>query len=229
MAQPTDWNHVWAITRSVLEALYFLSGIGILIAAWYAARQVQIASDQIKTTKEIAEANSRRESVKLAAELCKYYAHEVVPAQDAWLKKYAAEKCTFLAPIQQAAPAFIIKNGDFAQVNYDLNRVTPEWPKVNVEIVTFLNKCESFAIPFAAGVADDGIGFQETAAVFINGINALTPAIYYLRQTQGVRYASVLKLWNIWHDRMAAQALAPALKGLQELIDAAEKNKIKPI
>jgi hypothetical protein len=39
----------------------------------------------------------------------------------------------------------------------------------------------------------------------------------------------VLKLWNIWHDRIAAQALAPAMKGIQELIDAAEKNKIKPI
>jgi hypothetical protein len=60
-------------------------------------------------------------------------------------------------------------------------------------------------------------------------INAFMPAIYYLRQTQGVRYANVLKLTNIWHDRMIAQALAPALKGLQDLIDAAEKNKIKPI
>ena len=40
---------------------------------------------------------------------------------------------------------------------------------------------------------------------------------------------SVLKLWNIWHDRIAAQALAPAMKGIRELIDAAEKNKIKPI
>jgi len=139
------------------------------------------------------------------------------------------KKCTFLAPVQQAVPAFVIKDGDFAQVNYDLNRVKPEWARVGLEIVNFLNKCESFAIPFAEGVADDRIGFQETATVFISSINGLTPAIYYLRQTQGGRYASVLKLWNIWHDRIAAQALAPAMKGIQELIDAAEKNKIKPI
>lgn len=229
MTQPTDWHSVRQTTRSVLEGLYFLAGIGIFAAACYAAKQVRIASDQIKTTKEIAEANSRRESVKLAAELCKYFAHEVVPAQDALLKKYVAEKCTFLAPVQQAVPAFIIKNGDFAQVNYDLNKVTPEWAKVSIEIITFLNKSESFAIPFAAGVADDAIGFQETAAAFINTINAITPAIYYLRQTQGSRYASILKLWNIWHDRVVAQALAPAMKGFQELLDAAEKNKIKPI
>jgi hypothetical protein len=85
------------------------------------------------------------------------------------------------------------------------------------------------AIPFAAGVADDGIGFQETAASFVSTINVYVPAIYYLRQTQGVRYASVLKLWNIWHDRLVALALAPAIKGIQELIHAAEKNKIKAI
>jgi len=236
LSQPTDWDNVWQIVRSILEALYFLSGVGIFIAACYAARQVRIASeqlkmasDQLKTTKEIADANRRRESVKLAAELCKYLADEIVPAQDAAARKYAAERCTFLAAVQQAVPAFVIRNGDFAQVNYDLKRVTAEWGKVCNEIVTFLNKCESFAIPFAAGVADDGIGFQETAASFVSTINVYVPAIYYLRQTQGVRYASVLKLWNIWHDRLVALALAPAIKGIQDLIDAAEKNKIKPI
>lgn len=101
--------------------------------------------------------------------------------------------------------------------------------KVGTEIVMFLNKCESFAIPFAAGVADDDIGFQETAASFVSVVSAYSPAIYYLRQTQGVRYASVLKLWNIWHDRMVAVALAPAIKGIQDLVDAAEKNRIKAI
>ena len=123
----------------------------------------------------------------------------------------------------------MIKDGDLAQVNYDIKRVTPEWTKVNNEVVDFLNKSQSFAIPFAAGVADDAIGFQETATSFVGTINFVTPVIYYLRQTQGSRYASVLKLWNIWHDRIAAQALALAMKGIQELIAAAEKNKIKPI
>jgi hypothetical protein len=48
-----------------------------------------------------------------------------------------------------------------------------------------------------------------------------------LRHTQGSRYASLL--WNVWHDRIVAQALAPAMQGIQELIASAEKNKIKPI
>lgn len=236
MTQPNEWYNLWRDVRSVLEALYFLSGVGIFIAACYASRQVRIASeqlrlasDQLKTTREIADANSRRESVKLAADLCKYYAHDVVPKQDMVVNKYKAGQCTFLDAIQQVPPAFVIKDGDFSQVNYDLKRATPEWAKVATEIITYLNMCESFAIPFVAGVADDDIGFQETAVAFVTTINAYMPAIYYLRMTQGVRYASVLKLWGIWHGRLAAQALLPALKGLQDLVDAVEKNKIKPI
>jgi hypothetical protein len=221
--------------RSVLEALYFIAGVGIFAAACYAAKQVRlgseqlkIASDQLKTTKEIADANSRRESIKLAAALCKYFADEVVPAQLLATTKYATEKCTFLT-VNLQKPAFVLKDGDFAKVDYDINRIEPVWSKVGNELVIFLNKAESFAIPFAEGVADDGIGFQETAATFVATISVFMPVIYYLRMKQNVRYASVLKLWNIWHDRLAAKALTPeVMKLIQDLIDAGQKN-IKPI
>lgn len=216
----------------MLEALYFISGIGIFAAACYAAKQVQIASNQIKLTKEIASANARRESVKLASENCRYFAEQVIPAMNAAMKKYKEQNCAFLNPVPQAAgspPPFIITNGDFSQVNYDIKRITPQdWEKVSVELVGFLNKLESFAIPFAAGVADDDTGFMETAPSFIIGLNAVMPAIYYLRTTQGSRWSSVLKLFNIWNNRIAAQALEPAMKDMQKMIEEG-KNKIKPI
>jgi hypothetical protein len=61
-------------------------------------------------------------------------------------------------------------------------------------------------------------------------IGVFMPVIYYLRKTQNVGYASVLKMWTVWHDRIAAKALTPeVMKGIQDLIEAAQKNKIKPI
>jgi len=218
------------MVRNILEVLFFLANIALACIAAVGLRQIKIGLEQLKLTKEIEDTNSKRESVKLAAELCKYYGHEVIIAQNAAARKYAAEKCTFLAVNPQPIPAFVLKDGDFKQVNYDINRVHPEWPKVIIEFVTFLNKAESFAIPFAEGVADDRIGFQETAASFISSIGIFMPAIYYLRMTQNVRYASVLKLWNIWHDRQVAKAITPeVMKGIQDLIAAAERSKIKPI
>ena len=235
--QAIDWHFVWLSIKSTLEALYFLAGVGIFLAACYAAKQVRlaseqlkIASDQLRTTKEIADANSRRESVKLAAELCKYFADEVLPAQNAALRAYVTNNSTFLSMDPKAPPAFVLHNGDFQQANYDLNRIHGDWAKIGNEFVGFLNKAESYAIPFAEGVADDRIGFQETAPTFVSTIGVFMPMIYYLRKTQNVGYASVLKMFNIWHDRFVAKALTPeVMKGIQDLIDAEQKNRIKPI
>jgi hypothetical protein len=244
-AQPTDWHYVWLCIKSVAEFLYFVAGLVISGAAIYAAKQVklayvqlQIASEQLRTTKDISTATARRESVKLASEHCRYYAEHVLPAYDAALNKYNNQHCTFLNPVPTPqgvppAPAFVINNGDFGQVNYDLNRITAEqWNAVRTEFVNVLNKLEAFAIPFAAGVADDATGFQETAPAFIANLNYLIPAVYYLRQTQGVRYASILKLFNIWNNRVAGNALRPLLQpllqGIQRVVDAAN-NPIQPI
>lgn len=71
---------------------------------------------------------------------------------------------------------------------------------------------ESFAIPFAAGVADDDTGFMETAPAFIKGVQLVMPAIYYLRTTQGSRWSSVLKLFEIWDrsDRSPSNRIRPS-------------------
>jgi hypothetical protein len=55
------------------------------------------------------------------------------------------------------------------------------------------------------------------------------PVIYFLRQTQAVGYRSALKLFWVWNNRIAAQVVAPLVKGMQEIVEAADKNKIKPL
>ncbi|MFZ0859893.1 MAG: hypothetical protein WAN18_04370, partial [Candidatus Sulfotelmatobacter sp.] len=49
--------------------------------------------------------------------------------------------------------------------------------------VTYLNALEAFAIPFAAGVADEDIGYRETARPFCQGALAYMPVIFQLRAT----------------------------------------------
>jgi hypothetical protein len=234
--QPTNWHHIWLCFKSFFELLYFIAGIVIGIAAVYAAKQVRIASQQLDAAKEIAKSAARREAVKLAGDKCEYFAENVVSAQNDAVNAYVAGHCTFLdpTPLQpgaQAVPAFTIVNGDFAQpIHYDVRRITPEqWNSVKAHMVMFLNKLETFAIPFAAGVADDVTGFQETAPVFIGLMNTFMPVIYFLRQTQGARYASILKLFTVWNTRVAANVLAQVMPGLQRMIDEAGTSQIPPI
>lgn len=249
-SQPTDWHYIWLSMKSVVEFLYFLAGIVLVGAAVYAARQVKFASQQVKlasdqltiasqqldSTREIAKSAARRESVKLAGEKCEYFADHVVPAQNDTLNAYMAAHCTFLdpVPLQQGAaplPPFTIINGDFAQpMNYDIRRITPEqWESVKAHMVMFLNRMETFAIPFAAGVADDATGFQETAPVFIGTMNTFLPAVYFLRTTQGARYASILRLFSVWNNRVIANALAQAIPGMQQMVADAAANQIQPL
>jgi hypothetical protein len=241
-SQPIDWHGVWLTIKSVAEFIYFLTGIVLVGAAIYAARQVKFAAqqamtalDQLEVTRKIAKDNAKREAVRWAGDHCRYFAEVVVPAWGKADLTYTKSECTFLdpVPIQPGAPqvpAFIINNGDFApQVNYDINRISNQcWLKTGDDIVNFLNKLESFAIPFAMGVADDATGFQETAPAFINILNKFTPAIYYLRRTQGVRFPSILKLFNVWHNRVIANALAQMMPGMQKMIEDAG-NEIPPL
>jgi hypothetical protein len=236
VSSQSGWVTTWHWTHGVLETLYFLSSIGILIAAWKGLGQLKLAKDLATSTKELADANSRREAVRLAAIQCKYFAEEVVPAFTALTKKYLDEKLTFLAakpqpppPAQPVPPHYLLKDGDFVQATHDKDLVEKEWLKVANEVVAHLNKLESFAIPFAAGVATDEIGFQEVAPVFCSTVATMMPAIYHLRMTQGAMYFSTLKLYCLWNNRMAAKALAPVMKQFQEMIQSVEKAKINPI
>jgi hypothetical protein len=237
LAQPTDWHAVWHVIRAILEAVYFLSGLGILIAALYGLKQLKLTKtlaengvQQLELTQKLADSDSRRESVKLAADQCRYFAEQVVPALDTVLREYGHQRLTFLN-VQAAAPGqpppFVLQDGKFVQAKYDAKIIEAQWPGIVKPMVHYLNAVESFAIPFAAKVASDEIGFQETSAAFCTGVSLVMPAIYHLMQTQKVGYPSLLTLFCIWNNRIAANVVAPLLAQMQALITAAENEKKK--
>jgi hypothetical protein len=110
--------------RAALELLYFISGIAMAVAAI-------LALGQIRLTKQIATGNARRESVKLAADLCRYFAESVVPL---WIKANddytrLGLKCLSAAP-PQGQPAFLIKNGEIKNHYFNLKTTYSGFPKM---------------------------------------------------------------------------------------------------
>src|SRR5580700_3378773 len=73
---PTELVTWFGYARSVLELLYYLSGIAIAVAAFWGLKQLTIS-------KQIARENAKREAYKLAADECRYYAKEIVPLKAA--------------------------------------------------------------------------------------------------------------------------------------------------
>lgn len=224
--------------RAVLELLYFASGIAIAIIAFIALRQVKaaaaqvkIASEQLNLTREIASTDAKREAAKLALEQCGYFAEKYVPAFIAFVDKYRVQNLTFLEFRQRPNELqFIIQGGEFKNANCcDTALYQRESALVQMELLAALNGLEFFAIPFAAGVADEDIGYRETALAFCEGLSFLMAALYHLRSQNRGRYDSAIRLFEVWNRRTTARAVAPFMSSMQALIDQANNDKIKII
>jgi hypothetical protein len=205
--------------RSVLELLYFLSGIAIAIIAGYGLTQLRL-------TKRIATKNAKRESVKFAAERCQYYAERVVVIQSAAWQSYHVRKLACFV-----GQTFAVKDGEIVQHNFESQKAAQcrqelgtDWSK----FVELANSFEAFAIPFVAGVADDELGYQETAAAFCLGVSQLMLFIFILR-AQGARFESCVRLYESWFARMEVEKMKPVVKSYREKMKAAEKSKVPPM
>ncbi|MGC2706571.1 MAG: hypothetical protein WA361_18790 [Candidatus Acidiferrales bacterium] len=114
-------------------------------------------------------------------------------------------------------------------MNFDTKVQDAEVPRLIPELVNCLNSFEAFAIPFIAGVADDDLGFQETAVGFCRQVKELMPAIFYTRRKNMARYESTVRLFDLWNKRLEASSMVPLVKSMQAVIRAANEGKIKSI
>jgi hypothetical protein len=77
-------------------------------------------------------------------------------------------------------PPFLIADGEFTAQHFDVKTVFDELHKSDRGVL-YLNCLEAFAIPFAAGLADEEIGYRETARPFCQGMNEVMPVLFVLR------------------------------------------------
>lgn len=209
-------NSGWFLNlRAALELSYFVAGI---VIAFFAAFALQ----QIALTKKIAAANAKRESLRFAAERRQYYAETCVVLQTRVVNEHTRLGLSFLNH-----PQFSIVDGGVLPQNLNQGMLAQQYAKMPNDIVTCLNSIEAFAIPFAAGVADDEVGFQETAGTFCQIVEQLIGMVIILRTT-GARYESTIKVYDRWKSRLVAQDLEGKMKRMQEQHrEMAAKGKIK--
>ena len=217
---PTTMTSGWVVNlRAVLELLYFISNLVIATAVVFGLKQITL-------TKRIATSDARRESLRFAAERCQYYAHYCIPA-DTKLRQQQQPplSLTFLAT---GRVPFSIVDGEIKIQGMNDKVYVPEFHRGGVFIADCLNSLEAFAIPFAAGVADDELGFQEAASSFCGLVEQYITMIVLMRR-MGPRYESTMKLYDRWKSRLVAQQTEGQMKKLQAVHkEAAEKSKVKP-
>jgi hypothetical protein len=211
--------------RSILELLYFASGIVIAVAVVLSLKQIRIGLQQLKTTREIANTNAKREAIKLAAEQCNYYAERTVPLFTEFVSEYKRLGLKYMS----TKPQFAIQNGEIVNTNFDTKLLDAEVPKIIIPLVNFLNSVEAFAIPFAAAVADENLGYQETAINFCQTVRVHMSGLFQMRRTNNGRFESTIRLYMLWNNRLVGHALAPIMETLEELVKSGQEQKINPL
>jgi hypothetical protein len=200
--------------RPILEALYFMSAIALAVFAYKGLEQLRI-------TREIANKNTQREAFKLAAEQCRYFAEHIVPGLSKAIEEYKQFKMTCCANT-----TFKVVKGEIVDDNFNLELVKRDLSAAGLGLIGFLNNLEGFALFFVSGIAEETVGYRETAVAFCNQVRAFMPLIYGLR-TRGARYESTVSLYEIWNNRLDCEALKRKKESIDAQLQGIENQTVK--
>jgi hypothetical protein len=199
-----------------LELLYLASGP---VLAFFAYK----ALDQIKTTKEIAKTNSKREAYKVTIDECRHYTNEIIPLVNKLDKLVDEHKIEYISKSQVIA-------------GYDSFRVIPfcEDPNHNEKFDIIIedachlaNKLEDFATFFTSGIADESLAYSSLAYTYCNTIKKYADLV---TNEPGEHHKdNVLKLFFIWNNRLEKEKLILDKAKIDAQIQINKDASIKPI
>lgn len=233
--------------RSILEIMYFGSGVVIAVAAVLALRQLRIAEKALVATKEqmaIAAASleqarvdlqtkARREAVTLAAQLCAKYAEVHVGRLDEQTKKAGAAGVVF--SVWDLRDNAFLKDSvvDTIRANQWIAKVLASEDAYN-PVVDIANELEAFAIYFTRGAADEATAFTPIGALFCSTVAEVAPFIVHAREAsspplQGGRYENVVELYAVWQGRLRQNDLRASVVRIQKQLTAIDPRVITPI
>lgn len=201
--------------RDILELLYFLCGPALVIVAIIGLRQLKILKD-------VARVSAKRESYRLAAEQCVYYADHVIPAQNELDEAIEARELTFF---------------DESKARIEGEKITIQYPKdIDFQKLTSIspqrgnayNRMNAFSLFFVSGVADESVGFSSVGQTFCRNVKKLLPDIMLLNRAAKA-YKNIIKLFLIWNARLQVESLMRDKEVLENKLRSIDNKEIRPI
>lgn len=199
--------------REILEIIYFLSGPTIAVIAIIGLKQITVA-------KENSVLSAKRESLKLAAEQCKYYYERIIPLQNELDIAIKENNVIFFEKSKVEVFADSFKVLPYAEDKKGALVVAPQ-------ITAVLNMMESFATYFVSRVADEKVAFTSIGATFCGETKMLLPIIALA--SSGKHYNNLIKLFLLWNSRQEKHDLLRDKQKLEERINSISNKVIKPL
>lgn len=206
--------------RNWLEVFYFGAGILLPIIAAFALRQIQLAKDQLRVTKEIARTSAKRESYRAAIEQCEALSKIVVPL-DFKIDKFLEEHGVSYFEKAKFEPSEHGLRIDLAEIDdADLEKLNEIAPL----LTDLINSLEVFAIYFLSGIAYEEIGFHSQGKYFVEKAEMVAKLLAVCKPGAD-ECQHIWPLYKKWKDRIEHQRLVVEKKKIDAKLKA---TVIKP-
>ena len=206
-------------TKSLLENLYYLSGVLILIS-------IIIGLIQLSFAKKTLKINSKRDAATLAAKQIEIYMTRVIPLHNK----------IFLTEIKEKIGRPEIKVGEFTTEALIEKMGKDEYMKVVKERIKLLsislatlNSMEAFSVYFIKEVADEEIAFSSVGRTFTKSVESLYFDIASCRNKESKPFQNLIELYGIWKNKLSKEKLENDKIDLSKQLEAIESVSIKPL
>ena len=175
--------------HTLLEGLYFISGILLVIG-------IVIATIQVGLSKRDARERSKRAAVEKSLEYLTFYANSFIPRTDEYKMKLKSE-------ISNPVNDDYLFNGKFLIDPGKLEReiLAETIVRQRLRVHDFLNQMEYFGVAVLNGIPDENILYTPLAKHFCEFIKDNHVILSVMRHN-GVPYKNLIQLYHKWTKRM---------------------------
>ena len=206
-------------SKSILENLYYLSGILILIS-------IVIGLIQLSFAKKTLNINSKREAANLAVKQIDLYMTQIIPLQN---KLYHLEKEKGINKVKVDVGEFNYMGLISIMGLEEYSKAFTNRMELSSEILSVLNIMEAFSVYFIKEVADEEIAYSSVGTTFIHSVEGLYFDIASCIDEKNESFQNLIKLYDVWNKKKTLNSLEKDKNKLTEQIRKIKLIKIKPL
>lgn len=200
--------------RPIAELLYFIASIFLLGGLGLAYRQLTLIKRDIQL-------RNYRAAAEKAIAACDRYLCEYIPqSKPDFDERVASKLFWYKGPI-----------GDFS--HRSIPPILKEECSKRYHLKLWLpplNRLESIAACFTAGVADESVGFRVIGRTFCSSVESNYDIIAMSRYEKPNAYwENIVELYSLWRPRLTKAELESAKQEMDEKISSLPQNTVVPI
>ncbi|MBU4642806.1 DUF4760 domain-containing protein [Bacillus toyonensis] len=213
------WDFIKENYRSFLEALYFLSGIGMLGTVIIGLRQLSILKQDV-------DLKNKRAAVEKSIEYMNWFASDLLPQAKEYRQGWADLQPKVKKYKYNVRKDFSLTEEEMKDKQVHMH-LSIDLKCGGQEII---NQLEYVGAAFISGIADEELAFTSLASIYCETIEELYLLISFCR-TNGSEnlYSNTIKLYEMWKDRLKKSELENKIEKMNQEMSEIKEQKVKPM